>query len=163
MCSSRVRIRFFSIGKHYTPHVSSIGAATRIFRKQKGCERFVCSSGNYFLHYEILLKSGCENIFETVESWHDALKCFDTKVQINLCNKKNLRLFLSSSELNQEACNLVLSYFCLVSKTMRDCQKASADKRITALNMTPPIERLQNLFIECTAVRYYVIRNFLRS
>jgi hypothetical protein len=124
---------------------------------------FFVSVGSYHVNYEILLRYGCENIFGTVESWHRGLISFDNKIQLNLCNKRNFKFFLSSSELKQEACHLVLSYFCLVSKSMRDCQKAFADERITAFNMPHVIERLQSLFIESTAVRYYVVRNILRS
>jgi hypothetical protein len=124
---------------------------------------FFCSVGSYYVNYETLLRYGCENIFETVESWRRALISFDNKIQLNLCNKRNFKFFLSSSELKQEACNLVLSYFCLVSKSIRDCQKTFAGERITAFNMPHAIERLQSLFIESTAVRYYVVRNLLRS
>lgn len=119
--------------------------------------------GSSYVHYETLLRYGCENVFETVESWRRALTHFDTKVQLNLCNKKNLKFFLSSSELKQEACNLVLSYFFLVSKSIRNRQEILTDERITALNISSAIERLQNLFIESTALRYYVIRHFLIS
>jgi hypothetical protein len=119
--------------------------------------------GNYHENYETLLTNGCKNIFETVEFWHRASISFDNKIQLNLCNKKNFKLFLSSSELKQEACNLVLSYFYLVSKSIQNRQKTCIDERITAFNMPNAIERLQSLFMESTAVRYYVVRNLLRS
>ena len=57
----------------------------------------------------------------------------------------------------------MLSYFYLVSKNIRDRQKTSIDERITASNIPFAIERLQNLFIESTAVRYYVVRSILKS
>lgn len=118
---------------------------------------------SYYVNYETLLKYKCENIFETAESWHKALISFDYKIQLNLCNKRNFKFFLSSSELKKEACNLVLSYFYLVSKNIRDRQKTLIDERITASNVPFAIERLQSLFMESTAVRYYVVRNLLRS
>jgi hypothetical protein len=124
--------------------------------------RFYSVNSDY-KNYEALLKYGCRNIFETVESWRMASIHFDAKVKLNLCDKKNLKLFLSSSELKQEACHLVLSYFCLVSKSMRECQKKSIAEQITAFNIPSLIERLQNLFIESVAIRYYVVRNLLRS
>lgn len=109
------------------------------------------------------MKYRCENIFETVESWHKALATFDHRIQLSLCDKKNFKFFLSSSELKKEACTLLLSYFYLVSKNMRDHQKISMDERITASSMPFAIERLQSLFMESTAARYYAVRNLLRS
>lgn len=116
-----------------------------------------------YKNYEVLLKYGCRNVFETIESWSMALISFDAKVKLNLCDKKNLKFFLSSSELKREAYNLVLSYFCLVSRSMREFQKKFSAERITAFNIPSTIERLQNLLIESVAIRYYVVRNFLRS
>lgn len=57
----------------------------------------------------------------------------------------------------------MLSYFYLVSKNIRDRQKIFIDERITASNIPLAVERLQSLFMESTAVRYYVVRNLLRS
>lgn len=166
LCSNEVRAKFFSIGGRYLPHIFPAWKANRAFNKQKWLNRVVyCfySVSSYYVNYETLLKYKCENIFETVESWHKALASFDHKIQLNLCNKKNFKFFLSSSELKKEACTLVLSYFYLVSKNIRDRQKIFIDERITASNIPFAIERLQSLFIESTAVRYYAVRNLLRS
>jgi hypothetical protein len=46
---------------------------------------------------------------------------------------------------------------------MREYQKKSMAEQISAFNIPLFIERLQNLFIESAAIRYYVIRNILRS
>lgn len=142
LCLNGIRVKFFSIGWLYTPHVSSIGKANRASNKQEWFKklkyRFYSVDSDY-KNYEALLKYGCRNIFETVESWRMALIHFDAKVKLNLCDKKNLKFFLSSSELKQEACNLVLSYFCLVSKSMRECQKKHTAEQITAGRSLPLI------------------------
>lgn len=57
----------------------------------------------------------------------------------------------------------MLSYFYLVSKNIRDRQKIFIDERITANNIPFAIERLQSLFMESTAVQYYVVRSILKS
>jgi hypothetical protein len=57
----------------------------------------------------------------------------------------------------------MLSYFYLVSKSIRDRRKIFIDERITASSIPFVIERLQSLFMESTAVRYYAVRNLLRS
>ena len=57
----------------------------------------------------------------------------------------------------------MLSYFYLVSKNIRDRQKILIDERITASNIPFAIERLQCLFMESTAVQYYVVRSILKS
>lgn len=166
LCSNEVRAKFFSTGGYYSPHIFPVWKANRASNKQKWLHRVVYyfySVSSYYVNYETLLRYRCENIFETVESWHKALASFDHKIQLNLCNKKNFKFFLSSSELKKEACTLVLSYFYLVSKNIRDRQKTCIDERITASNIPFTIERLQNLFMESTAVRYYVVRNLLRS
>lgn len=166
LCSNEIRAKFFSIGGFYSSHIFSVWKANRAFKKQELSNCIVYrfySVGSYYANYETLLRYKCGNIFETVESWHKALVSFDSKIQLNLCRKRNLKFFLSSSELKQEACNLVLSYFYLVSKILQDRQKTFIDERITAFNMPFTIERLQSLFMESTAVRYYVVRNLLRS
>lgn len=166
LCSNEVRTKFFSIGGCYSPHIFPVWKANRAFNQKEWLNRAVyCfySENSYHVNYETLLRYRCENIFETVESWHKALVSFDHKIQLNLCNKRNFKFFLSSSELKKEACTLVLSYFYLVSKNIRDRQKIFIGERITASNIPFAIERLQSLFMESTAVRYYVVRNLLRS
>lgn len=166
LCSNEVRAKFFSIDGSHLPHIFSVWKANRVFNKQEWLNRVNYSFYNtigYYVNYETLLKYRCENIIETVEFWHKALVSFDNKIQLNLCNKRNFKFFLSSSELKKEACTLVLSYFYLVSKNIRDRQKICIDERITASNLPFVIERLQSLFVESTAVRYYVVRNLLRS
>lgn len=166
LCSNEVRAKFFLIGECYSPHIFPAWKANRASNKKDRITRVVycfSSVSSYYVNYETLLKYRCENIFETVESWHKALASFDHKIQLNLCNKRDFKFFLSSSELKKEACTLVLSYFYLVSKNIRDRQKIYIDERITASNIPFAIERLQSLFMESTAIRYYVVRNLLRS
>ena len=67
-------------------------------------------------------------------------------------------------ELTQEANSLVLNYFWLVSKIMRKHQNTSSGgERVTALNIPYEIERLQCLFIESCALRYYAVRKIRKS
>jgi hypothetical protein len=66
-------------------------------------------------------------------------------------------------ELTQEANSLVLNYFWLVSKIMREHQNTLSGERVTSLNIPYEIERLQCLFIESCALRYYAVRKIQKS
>lgn len=110
-----------------------------------------------------MTKHECRNHFETVELWHQALKLFDKNTQLYLQDKNNYQSFLCNTELIQEASSLVLNYFWLVSKIMRKHQDTLPDTRITSLNLPHEIERLQCLFIESCASRYYAIRKVQKS
>lgn len=67
-------------------------------------------------------------------------------------------------ELVQEVNSLVLNYFWLVSKIMRKRQNTpSGSEKVTALNIPHEIERLQCLFIESCASRYYAVRKIRKS
>ena len=65
--------------------------------------------------------------------------------------------------MTQEANSLVLNYFWLVSKIMREHQNTSSGERVTSLNIPYEIERLQCLFIESCASRYYAVRKIRKS
>ena len=66
-------------------------------------------------------------------------------------------------ELTQEANSLVLNYFWLVSKIMREHQNTLPSERVTSLNIPYKIERLQCLFIESCASRYYAVQKTQKS
>ena len=57
----------------------------------------------------------------------------------------------------------MLNYFWLVSKIMREHQNTQPGERITSLNISYEIERLQCLFIESCASRYYAVRKIQKS
>lgn len=66
-------------------------------------------------------------------------------------------------ELTQEANSLVFSYFWLVSKIMREHQNRLPGERVTSLNISYEIERLQCLFIESSVLRYYAVQKIQKS
>ena len=65
--------------------------------------------------------------------------------------------------MTQESNSLVLNYFWLVSKIMRKHQNTSSGERVTSLNIPYDIERLQCLFIESCASRYYAVQKIQKS
>ena len=95
--------------------------------------------------------------------WHQALILFDKKARLYLQDKNNYQSFLSNMELTQEANSLVLNYFWLVSKIMRKHLNTLSGERVTSLNIPYEIERLQCLFIESCASRYYAVRKIYKS
>lgn len=115
------------------------------------------STSIYDLNYEKLTKNECGNHFETVELWHKAIILFDKKVRLYLQDKKNHQSFLFNKELAQESNSLVLNYFWLVSKSIKEYQNTVFNERMTSLNIPYEIEKLQCLFIESCASRYYAV------
>jgi len=165
LCPNEVRAGQCSNGKYYLPHIFTNRKAGRALNKLRQCVYpiYYYHVNSYNINYEILVRDECGNTFETVESWHEALISFDKEVQLHLCTNEGSKSFFSSLRLTRIANNLVLSYFRLVSKIIRDHQQEFVDVRIIASNIPPAIERLQCLFIESTAVRYFSIQSLFRS
>ncbi len=146
-------------GQTHVPHFFINRRANRAFNKtnyQILLNRSFYHTDSSDENYEDLLRDECRDNFETVESWHQALKVFDSKIKPNTFISKD-------PELTKEANKLVLSYFYLVSKLMRSFKKEILINRILALNILIEIERLQCLFIESAAARYYSVEKVSRS
>lgn len=161
-CPKRGKFLFNIVGGLSSPYKSINRKTGRVFIKSSKSTRNkvrLYSTSNY----EELTKHECRNPFETVELWHKALTLFDNKARLYLQNKKNHPLFLSNMELTQEANSLVLNYFWLVSKNMREHQSTLSGERVTSVSIPYEIERLQCLFIESCASRYYAVRNIQKS
>ena len=93
-----------------------------------------------------MLKDECRDNFKTVESWHQAPKAS--------CRKSKPDAFVSKDpELTKKANKLILSYFYLVSKFMRNNKKEILINWILALNIFIEIKWLQCLFTESAAAR----------
>lgn len=159
LCPKEAKVKFNFFGQIYIPHFSINRKADRAFNKTSCQILLNCS----FYHtdtsdenYKDLLRDECRDNFETVASWHQALRTFDGKIKPNVFISKN-------SELIKRANKLILSYFYLISKFMRKNKKEILVNRILALNIPIEIKRLQCLFIESAAVRYYSVEKVSRS
>ena len=165
-CPKGGKFLFNIVGRLSSPYKSMNRKTGRAFVKSddfiRNRIRFY-STSTYVLNYEELTKNECGNHFETVELWHKALISFDKKIRLYLQDKKNHQSFLSDKELAQEANSLVLNYFWLVSKSIKEHQNSLSGERVTSLNIPYKIERLQCLFIESCASRYYAVRNVQKS
>lgn len=148
------------VGERISPYSSIYQKTGRAFNK----------SGNLFRHkiryystfyqdvnFEELTKDECGNHFETVELWLKASKSFDAKVQLYLEDKDKHKSFLFDKELVQKAHSLVLNYFWLVSKIIRERQNTLTGERVTSQNIPHELEKLQCVFLESCAVRCYAV------
>lgn len=115
------------------------------------------------VNYEDLTKGECGNHFETVELWLKASNEFDAKIQLYLEDKDHEKCFLSDKELAQKANGLVLNYFWLVSKILRERQGTLTDERVTSHNIPHELEKLQCVFLESCAARYYAVLTIQKS
>ena len=165
-CPKGGNFLFNIVGVLTSPYIPIIRRTDRAFNKSgnliRNKIRFYSISAHDF-NYEELTKHECRNHFETVELWHQALILFDEKTRLYLQDKKNYQSFLSNMGLIQEANSLVLNYFWLVSKIMREHQNTLSGERVTSLNIPYEIERLQCLFIESCASRYYAVWKIQKS
>jgi hypothetical protein len=119
LCPNGDRIKQLSICGYNSHHIFTSRKADRTFNKLGLYIRFTYRFYHVSSHdsdYNTLVRDECGNVFETIESWHESLIFFEKKIQLNYCDIKYLKAFASSPELVQEANNLVLSYFYLVSK-----------------------------------------------
>jgi len=66
-------------------------------------------------------------------------------------------------EFTQKVESLVLNYFWLVSKIMREHQNTLSGKRMTSFIIPYQIEKLQCVFIESRALRYYAVKEIQKS
>lgn len=109
------------------------------------------------VNYEDLTKGECGNRFETVELWLKASNAFEAKVQPYLEDKDHGKCFLSDKKLEQEANGLVLNYYWLVSKILRERQETLTDERVISHNIPHELEKLQCVFLESCAARYHAV------
>lgn len=162
LCPKGGKFLFNSFGVLTSPYMLITRGTGRAFNKSdkfsKNRIRFYSTS-----NYDELTKHECGNHFGTVELWHQALILFDKKARSYLQDKNNYKFFLSNMELAEEANSLVVNYFWLVSKIMREHQNTTSGERVTSLNIPYEIERLQCLFIESCASRYYAVRKIQKS
>jgi retron-type reverse transcriptase len=164
-CPKGGKFLFSIVGGLSSPYSSMNRKTGRAFESSdfiKNRSRFYTAS-TYDLNYEELTKNKCRNHFETIMQWHKALISFNKKVRLYLQDKKNHQFFFSKKELASEANSLVLNYFWLVSKNIREHQNTISSERVTSLNIPYEIEKLQCLFIESCASRYYAVRNVQKS
>jgi hypothetical protein len=160
LCSKGSKLLFNTIGVLISPYIPITRKTDRAFNKSDNFIKNKIKFYNTSIHdsnYNELTKHECGNHFGTVELWHQALILFDKKARLYLQDKNNYQSFLSNIELTQEANSLVLNYFWLVSKIMRERQNTPSGERVTSLNIPYEIERLQCLFIESCASRYYAV------
>lgn len=115
-CLKEAKVKFNFIGQIDVPHLPINRRADRAFNKAS-CQ--IIWNRNFYHtntsdeNYEDLLRDECRDNFETVESWHHALKAFDRK------SKPDVFIF-EDPELTKKVNKLILSYFYLVSKLMRN-------------------------------------------
>jgi len=165
-CPKRGKFLFNTVGVLTSPYIPIIRKTDRAFYES---DNFIRNRVRFYStsiqdsNYDELTKDKCGDHFGTVDLWHKALILFDKKVRLYLQDKNNYQSFLSNMELTQKANSLVLNYFWLVSKIMREHQNTSSGERVTSLNIPYEIERLQCLFIESCASRYYAVRKIQKS
>lgn len=165
-CPKKGEFLFNIVGGLSSPYNSMNRKMGRAFIKFdnfiRNKNRFYTTS-TYDLNYQKLTKNKCGNHSKTIELWHKALISFNETVRLYLQDKKNHQFFFSNKRLIQEANSLVLSYFWLVSKNIREHQNTLSGERITSLNIFYKIKKLQCLFVESCASRYYAVRNAQKS
>jgi retron-type reverse transcriptase len=166
LCPKGGKFSFKIVGVFTSSYIAITRRTDRAFNKScnfiRNKIRFY-STSIHDSNYDELTKHECRNHFETVELWHQALILFDKKTRLYLQDKNNYQSFLSNMELTQEANSLVLNYFWLVSKIMREHQNTLSGERVTSLNIPYEIEKLQCLFIESCASRYYAVQKIQKS
>jgi hypothetical protein len=166
LCPKRGKFLFNTVGVITSLYVPITRRADRAFNKSGNFIKNRIRFYSAYVHnsnYDELTKHKCGNYLGTVELWRQALFLFDKKARLYLQDKNNGQSFLSNMELTQEANSLVLNYFRLVSKIMREHQNMPSDERVTSLNIPYKIERLQCLFIESCVSRYYAVWKVQKS
>ena len=158
LCPKGDKVKFNFLGQIHVPHFSVNRKADRAFNKTNFKvllnQNFYNTTCNN--NCKNLLRNECRDSFDTVESWHQTLKAFDNKIKSNT--------YISNDpELTKEANKLILNYFYLVSKLMQNNKKETLISRVLTLNTSIKIERLQCLFIESTAARYYSVEKVSKS
>ena len=160
LCPKEARVKFYSFNQIHLFHFSSNRKANRAFNKtsyQMLLNQNFYHTNTSHKNYENLLRDECRDYFETIDSWHQALKAFESQIKPDVFISKN------ATEPTKKANKLILSYFYLVSKLMRNNKKEILTNRILALNIPVEIERLQQLFIESSAARYFSVQKVSES
>lgn len=132
LCPKEARVKFYSFNQIHLFHFSSNRKANRAFNKtsyQMLLNQNFYHTNTSHENYENLLRDECRDYFETIDSWHQALKAFESQIKPDVFISKN------ATEPTKEANKLILSYFYLVSKLIRNNKKKILTNRILALNI----------------------------